>query len=440
VGGSRSLPKRVLLSIVLMGFAGQVAWAVENQYFNVFLYNAVIPDPMYISHMVALSAIVATATSILVGAYSDARTTRWGKRKPYLLFGYPVWGVVTALFPTAALLRPAVLAAWFAIVWDCIMTFFGSTAYDANFNAYVVDATTVENRGFAMGIVSLLGYVSLLLIYGFAGFFIEAYGYFAFFYLVGAVVSVLGTLGALLAVEPQRRAESGVGVLSRIKESFSAEFVKKHKDVFLILLASGIQGMGYQVYFPYILLYIQHYLGFPLHIASLVVFVAILSGIIAAIPAGVLVDRLGRRTVALMALPLNCAAVYALSLVKGLPDAVALGIMWVSFSSVLGVAMGAWLRDLYPEEKRGEFSGYTILFNVAFTMVPGPLIGSWLIHAFGERRLINGEEAVIPAPVIFQVGAAIALFSLLPMLKVKETLEKRKVERESASQAAQRLN
>jgi len=95
------------------------------------------------------------------------------------------------------------------------------------------------------------------------------------------------------------------------------------------------------------------------------------------------------------------------------------------FSSVLGVAVGAWLRDLYPEEKRGEFSGYTILFNVAFTMVPGPLIGSWLIHAFGERRLINGEEAVIPAPVIFQVGAAIALLSILPMLRVKETLQKK---------------
>jgi len=34
-------------------------------------------------------------------------------------------------------------------------------------------------------------------------------------------------------------------------------------------------------------------------------------------------------------------------------------------------------------------------------MVLGPLIGGWLIHAFGERRLINGEEAIIPAPVIF---------------------------------------
>ena len=408
----------------MMGFAGQVAWVVENQYFNVFLYNVVIPDPMYISYMVALSAIVATATSILMGAYSDARVTRWGKRKPFLLFCYPIWGVVTALFPSAAFLKPAVLAAWVAILWDCIMTFFGSTAYDANFNAYVVDVTTVKNRGFVMGIVSLLGYVSLLLIYGFAGFFIEAYGYFTFFYLVGAVVGALGTLGALLAVEPPRWAERGGSVLSRIRESFSREFLRKHRDVFLILLASGIQGMGYQVYFPYVLLYIQHYLGFPLHLASLVVFTAILSGLIAAVPAGVLVDRLGRRAVALAILPLNCAAVYSLSLVRGIPDAIALGVAWVSSSSVLGVAMAAWLRDLYPEEKRGEFSGYTILFNVAFTMVPGPLIGSWLIHMFGERRLINGEEAIIPAPVIFQVGALIALLSILPMLKVRETLKK----------------
>jgi len=58
-------------------------------------------------------------------------------------------------------------------------------------------------------------------------------------------------------------------------------------------------------------------------------------------------------------------------------------------------------RGAEASRARGEFSGYTILFNVAFTMVLGPLIGGWLIHAFGERRLINGEEAIIPAPVIF---------------------------------------
>ncbi len=418
------LSKRVLASIILLCFAGQIAWTVENQYFNVFLYNVIIPDPVYISYLVALSAATATVTSILVGAYSDARTTRWGKRKPFLLLGYPVWGVVTALFPFSAFLRPAVVAAWFAILWDCVMTFFGSTAYDANFNAYVVDVTTLENRGRVMGIVSLLGGAALLLIYSFAGLFIEQYGYFSFFYLVGGAVSVLGTIGALLAVEPPHPTGESSRVLTRIKESFSREFIGKNRDVFTLLLASGIQGMGSQVYFPYILLYLQHYLELPLGLASVLIFIALLIGMIVVIPSGIVVDRIGRKKVAIASLFLGCAALYTFSLAKSIPETLALGIAWVSFLNSSGVAMGAWLRDLFPEEKRGEFSGYNILFNVAFTMIPGPFIGSWLIQLYGERRNINGEVALIPAPVIFQAGSIIMLLSVPLLLKVRETLRR----------------
>lgn len=418
------LSKRVLASVILLGFAGQIAWTVENQYFNVFLYNVIIPDPVYISYLVALSAITATVTSILVGAYSDARTTRWGKRKPFLLLGYPIWGVVTALFPFSAFLRPAVIAAWFAVLWDCVMTFFGSTAYDANFNAYIVDVTTVENRGRVMGIVSLLGSAAVLLIYSFAGLFIEQYGYFNFFYLVGGAVSVLGTVGAMLAVEPPHPAGESSGVLSRIRESFSRRFIRENRDVFILLIASGIQGMGYQVFFPYILLYLQHYLELPLDLASILMFIALLIGMIVAIFSGIVVDKVGRKKTAMISFPLGCAALYAFSFAKSIPETLALGIAWVSFLSCNGVALGAWIRDLFPEEKRGEFSGYNILFNVAFTMVPGPFIGSWLIHMYGERRIINGEVAIIPAPVIFQASSIIMLLSMPLLLKVRETLRR----------------
>jgi aminoglycoside phosphotransferase (APT) family kinase protein len=44
--------------------------------------------------------------------------------------------------------------------------------------------------------------------------------------------------------------------------------------------------------------------------------------------------------------------------------------------------------------------------------------------------LITGEEAVVPIPVTFQIGAAIALLSIPPMLRVKETLQKRKTYRD----------
>ncbi len=52
--------------------------------------------------MVAITALVATLTAILMGALSDRMRTRWGRRKPFLVIGYIAWGIITALFPTSA--------------------------------------------------------------------------------------------------------------------------------------------------------------------------------------------------------------------------------------------------------------------------------------------------------------------------------------------------
>jgi len=48
-----------------------------------------------------------------------------------------------------------------AILFDCMMTFFGSTANDASLNAYITDVTTTENRGRVMGVVEILTWVAI---------------------------------------------------------------------------------------------------------------------------------------------------------------------------------------------------------------------------------------------------------------------------------------
>jgi MFS family permease len=90
------LSKKIWGSIIILGFLGSLAWRVENQLFNTFIYNNITPDPRPISWMVAASAITATIASILIGALSDRVRFRWG-RKPFLLIGYLGWG--KDLFP-----------------------------------------------------------------------------------------------------------------------------------------------------------------------------------------------------------------------------------------------------------------------------------------------------------------------------------------------------
>ena len=46
-----TLDRSVWAALLLLGFAGQLAWAVENQFFNTFMYSEITPDPRPISWM-----------------------------------------------------------------------------------------------------------------------------------------------------------------------------------------------------------------------------------------------------------------------------------------------------------------------------------------------------------------------------------------------------
>ena len=70
------LRPKIWLALITLGFAGQLAWGVENQYFNTFMYDNITPDPRPISWMVAASALTATFTTILMGALSDRTRSR----------------------------------------------------------------------------------------------------------------------------------------------------------------------------------------------------------------------------------------------------------------------------------------------------------------------------------------------------------------------------
>ena len=67
---------RFYLALVIFSLVGQVAWVVENMYFNVFIYEMFNASPNAISLMVASSAVAATVTTLLIGALAD----KLGKR------------------------------------------------------------------------------------------------------------------------------------------------------------------------------------------------------------------------------------------------------------------------------------------------------------------------------------------------------------------------
>ena len=414
------LNKRTWIAIIILGFLGSLAWGVENQFFNTFIYNNISPDPRPVSWMVAASAVVATLASIFMGALSDRVRHRWG-RKPFLLIGYLGWGITTALFPTAALFHSIGIAVFMAILFDCVMTFFGSSANDSVFHAYVADITTVDNRGKVMGILEILTWVALLFVYGGAGIVIDALGYYAFFYIVGGLVFVLGLVASILLKEPELPKEAPKGsYFSQIAETFKWSTLKQQTNFLKLLISITLWGVAQQIFFPYLMIYISTYLEKTAKEAALIVFFAILlGGIATAYPLGMLADRWGRKQVALVAVVAEMVGLIAFSLARSTPALILTGILWLAPISAWTIATGSWSKDLFPEDKRGQFGGYVILFSVALTMVPGPLLGSWLITHYGISAVIDGKAGFIPTSLIFQAAGAATLLAAIPLLTMR---------------------
>ena len=261
----KKLGGRKWLTFILLGLFGQFAWTIENMYFNVFLYSTISTDPRYISGMVGFSAAPAVLTTILMGTLSD----RVGKRKAFICAGYILWGLSTAIFglitpENAARLFPgaqaAAAAANMVIIMDCVMTFFGSTANDAAFNAYVTDATTDENRGKVESVLATLPLISMLVIFGLFDGLTQQGLWKEFFGIFGAAVSVMGVLSIFLVKdEPQLKPKKD-SFKALKEEFFGFNFSNRQetKPLRLSLDAFFFFATAVQVFFPYLIIYIQN--------------------------------------------------------------------------------------------------------------------------------------------------------------------------------------
>ena len=176
-----------------------------------------------------------------------------------------------------------------------------------------------------------------------------------------------------------------------------------------------ITSIGMQVSFPYLIVYLNNYLGVTKTEFSIIGGSVMLGSALVAIPFGILADRWNKRLMIAIALVVSSMGGILLSLVKTLPLLALTGFLWQAFSVAVSIASVAWLKDLLPEQNRGKFLGIRMIFWIAIPMVIGPWIGSLLIQNFGIPTTLNGQAGFIPVPIIFQVGSAISLLALIPL-------------------------
>jgi len=421
----KKLTPRTWFVLTVLAVTGQIAWAIENSWFNPFVFDTLTPDPRPVAWMVGVSAITATLTTLIMGTLSDRTRSKLGRRKPYILFGYILWGVATALFPTVAFIKVTSIAVVMVVIADAVMTFFGSTANDATFNAWTTDITDTSNRGRIESVLQIAVFVANIITFIAAGAIIDAFGYFIFFYALGTIVILSGIVaGGLLREPPIPEEELNAERPPYFKELFSAfrwNTIHENPILFLLLVNIMIFSIGGQISFPYLLIYFENALGFSKTEFGYLAGGVLAFNVILAIPFGFLADRWDRRKLLISASIVAAVGVFFFSFMRTLPQLISLGIIYQPAEMVVAIASMAWLKDLLPEDKRGQFLGIRMIFWIAIPMVVGPAIGSWLVQAYGTPITLNGEAGFIPSSILWRVNGIVGLLSIIPLFFAHKT-------------------
>ncbi len=414
---NEKLGARRWTALILIGLFGQFAWTIENMYFNVYLYNTISEDPGYIAAMVGWSAAAATLTTLLMGALSD----RLGKRRLLIAGGYILWGLSTAAFgyvtkENAARLFPAAnavaAAAVCIVVLDCVMTFFGSTANDAAFNAWVTDVTNEHNRGKAESVLQILPLISMLVIFAAFDGLTQQGRWREFFNIFGVSVTAVGLLSLLLVrdiptLQPRR------GGAKELLYGLRPRVVRENPELYLSLAAFAVFSIALQVYYPYIIIYIQQYLKIDNY--ALVLGVVLILASAASVIAGRFIDRIGKLRFAVPATLVMAAGLVGMYFVRGSVPVMIAGTVMMSGHMMLSAALSANIRDWTPPDKVGHFQGIRMIFAVLLPMIIGPNIGAAVIRSSESTYIELGQVKSVPTPGIYLTAALILVLCLVPV-------------------------
>lgn len=417
------LGKQFWVALWIFGLMGQVAWVVENMYLNVFIYKMFHASAADISVMVGASAVAATLTTILMGAFSD----HIGKRKILICGGYILWGIsilafalirVDVLSPVAgSATAAAALCVNLVIGLDCLMTFLGSTANDAAFNAWMTDWGDDDNRGRIEGINAMMPLVAILVVFGgFIAFDLEqSHSWTLIFMIIGIGVLLIGVLGLFIVRDKPgvEKSREGSRYWETVLYSFRPSVVKENRLLYAVIGAFAIFGISIQVYMPYLILYYEKGLGMSNYV--FIMAPAILLAAVITAFYGKLFDMMGFKDSVVPTI-LMLMAGYVLLYVGRSTAVVFIGSLLMMTGYLTGMAIfGAMIRSRIPEKKAGQFQGIRIIGQVLIPGIIGPAIGARILHDAETIVNSDGTTSFLPDERIF-LGAFVVAAVLMVVL------------------------
>ncbi|TDC68669.1 MFS transporter [Actinomadura sp. GC306] len=417
--------------LIVLGFVGQLAWTVENMYLNVFVHEEISGNPDVIAAMVAASAAAATVATLTIGALSD----RLGRRRAFIAGGYVAWGLCTAAFglvsvDSVAAVAPVADAVALAVVTvillDCVMSFLGSGANDAAFQAWTTDVTRPANRGRVEAVLAVMPLMSMLVVFGGFDWLTRDGRWSLFFLAIGLIIAAAGVV-AWLFVRDVAVERHGGGYLNALVHGLRPSAMRANPGLYFALSAWCVWGISTQVFLPYLIIYLERYLEIEGY--ALVLAVVLTGASAVSVLFGRVIDRVGKVRFLPPAIAVYAAGLLLMPLARDMLAVMGAGLVLMSGFMLVLAPIGALVRDYTPPGRAGHVQGLRMVFAILVPMIIGPYLGAAVIKGADERYADLGVLKHVPTPGIFIAAAAVLVLIVPPVLALRRDATRREAVR-----------
>ncbi|MBI5031505.1 MAG: MFS transporter [Chloroflexi bacterium] len=369
------------------------------------LVQQVVPQSQKGSALGALSAIgliIATIVQPVAGAWTDARTTRWGKRRPYIVGG--------TLFDVIFLLMMVFSGNYIVLLVAYALLQISSNVAHGPYQGYIPELVPEDRRGTVTGVKQFLEILGIIVTSLLVGRMVDQGQLVLAFGLIIAFLLITMAITAFFVNEQPFDGATPSTQTLKPKETWSLRTFFHSRDFFLWLVSRLLILVGVNLVRNYILYFLNDVLRLPNAATEAGNLLAILGVAVAIVvyPSGALSDRLGRKLLIVISGILGVIGSLLLLTATTLTMVLVAG-------TVVGVSIGifltvnwAWGADLIPADEGGRFLGISNIATAGAGVIAGA--GGGMLDFFNHQSPNLGYTALyLTAAICYGIGTLIVL-------------------------------
>jgi MFS family permease len=412
------LPMAQLVRISLYWLGLTAIDAAVTSFISFRLVYADIRGDIPLGIATTLLTIGGTLLAILiqptVGSISDYAVTRWGRRKPFIVFG----SLLDVVF-LVAIANSSTLLALGAFI---MLLTFSTNIARGPFQGYVPDLVAesqVASASAMVGLMQVLGNVTGLVLANVAAIL----GDLPLALYAVAVIELVTMLSVVLRVgrgmPPKSR--HGRSWLAVAAETWGTDILQERSYLWLVISRLFFLTAG-GILFAYVTAYMFSVFGMTQEQAGmtnlLLIVAIVISNALTILPASRLSDRVGRKPVIYGACAIGAVGAAVAALAPNVPVALLGGTLYGMANGTFLSVDWALMTDIIPRASAGRYMG---LSNVATGSAPlfAAAIGGMVLDVVSRQA---GPD--MGARAAFLVGAALFGFAALLLRPVVEPVRR----------------